>query len=181
GIDDMALQPIGIPHILPEDVVDFETFQLIQLFEKPIDLDHILFEFGSKGLRVEEIPHPDPDPRHLIGIGRTNPTPCRADSPRALRLLRRFVDGLVIRQDEMGAMTDDKILSDLHTLSLEMIQLLDQRSWVHDDPVPDHTERPAIENTRRNEVKHEGAPFINHGVSRIGPTLIADNRIDVAG
>ena len=45
----------------------------------------------------------------------------------------------------MGALTHDKILSNLYTLSLEMVQLLDQRGWIHDDPVPDHTERPAIE------------------------------------
>ena len=45
----------------------------------------------------------------------------------------------------MGALTDDKILSDLHALSLEMVQLLDQGGRIHDDPIPNHTERPAIE------------------------------------
>src|SRR5437867_10829101 len=141
----MALQPIGIAHILPEHFVDIETFQIVKLLEKPIDLDHVLFEFGSKRLRIEQLPHSDTDPRHLIGIGRANPSPRRSNSARALRLFRRFVDGLVIRQDEMGALTHDKILSDLHALSLEMVQLLDQRGWIHNDPVPDYTERPAIE------------------------------------
>ena len=99
GIDDMALQPIGIAHILPEHFVDIETFQLVQLLKKPIDLNHVLFEFGSKCLRIEQIPHSDTDPRHLIGIGWANPPPCRSNSTRALRLFRRFIDGLVIRQD----------------------------------------------------------------------------------
>src|SRR5580765_2139135 len=145
SIDDMALESIGVAHILPEHFVDIETFQLVQLFEKPIDLDHVLFKFGSKRLRIEEISHSDTDPRHLIGIGRANPSSRRSDSTRAFRLFRRSVDGLVIRQDEMSALTHEKIPSNLHALTLEMVQLLDQRSWVHDDPVPDHTERPAIE------------------------------------
>ena len=116
GIDDMALQPIGIAHILLEYFVDIETFHLIQLLEKPIDLDQILFEFGSKSLRIQQIPHADTDPRHLVGIGRADPSPRRSDSARPFRLFRRFVDGLVIRQDQMRALTHDKVLSDLHAL-----------------------------------------------------------------
>ena len=30
-------------------------------------------------------------------------------------------------------------------------------------------------------MKHEGTPFINHGVPCVGPSLIANHRIDVAG
>ncbi len=145
GIDDMALQAVGITHILPKYLFNIETFQLIQLLKKPIDLNHVLFEFGSKRLRVQQISHSDTDSRHLIGIGGANPSPRRTDSARAFRLFRGFVDGLVIRQDEMGTLAHDKILSDLHPLSLEMVQLLDQRGRVYNDPVPDHTERPSVE------------------------------------
>ena len=141
-----ALQPIGITHILPEHFVGIEMFQLVQLIEKPIDLDHIFFKFGSKRLRIEQVLHSDTDPRHLIGIGRANPSPCRANPARAFGLFRCFVDGLVIGQDEVGALAHDKILSDLHALNLEMVQLFDQRGWVHDEPpFPISTEGPSVE------------------------------------
>lgn len=141
----MALEPIGIAHILLEDFFDFEPLHLIELLGKPIDLDQVFFKFRAKGLGIKQISHANPDPRHLVGIGGADAPPRRTDPARALRLFRRFVDRLVIGQDEMGALTDDEVLADLHPLSLEMIHLLDQRGRVHDNPVSDHTERAAIE------------------------------------
>ena len=125
---------------------DFEPLHLIELLSKPIDFNQILFKFRAKGLGVKQIPHANPDPRHLVGIGGADAPPRRTDSARALRLFRRFVDSLVIGEDEMGTLTDDEVLADLHPLSLEMIHLLDQRGRIHDNPVSDHTERAAIKN-----------------------------------
>ena len=39
GVDNVAFQTVGVPHVLLVDLFQFKTLYLMELFEQPIDVD----------------------------------------------------------------------------------------------------------------------------------------------
>ena len=91
-IDDVALQAIGIPHVLLVDLFQFETVDFVQLLKQPIDIDQIFFQLLLEERRIEQIAHANADPRHFVAVGRADPTPSGSNTTDTFRLLRGFID-----------------------------------------------------------------------------------------
>ena len=87
----------------------------------------------------------------------------------------------MIRHDEVGPSADDEVLAEPNSPGVQAVHLLDQRPRVHHHPVADDAQGATVENSRGDEVKYEGAPIVDHGVSGVGPPLIADHHIGVPG
>jgi hypothetical protein len=64
---------------------------------------------------------------------------------------------------------------------VELIHLFNQGSRIHDNAVSDDTRRASVQDARGNEMKDVGSPFVDDGMPGIGPTLIPDDNIGIAG
>src|SRR5215470_954106 len=115
-IGNIAPEAFREPHILLEDFVHLEPIDFIELLQKPVDLDEILFKLVPENLRIEQITHSNTDSRHLVGIGGTDATPCCSDAAGPLRLLRRLIDRFVIGEDQMGPFANGEVLSESDSL-----------------------------------------------------------------
>ena len=76
-IDDMALQPLSVPHVLIEHFIDLEGLDFVEPFQKPIHFDEIFFQLFSEQQRIQQVAHADAgdcprrivaDEMHLAGL-----------------------------------------------------------------------------------------------------------------
>jgi hypothetical protein len=94
------------------------TWNFIEPLQEPVHFDEVFFELLPKERRIQQVAHPDPDARHLVGVGRPDSTSRRPDLARPFGLLGRPIDGLVIGQNEVRPLADDEILPDDDALGL---------------------------------------------------------------
>ena len=83
---------------------------------------------------------------------------------------------------------DDRLIADLQifgrdgdALRAELVRLLGEVLDVHDHAVAEHVHHALAQNTRRQEIENELPPFVDDGVPRVVPALIAAYDVVVGG
>ncbi len=140
----MVPESISIVHVLVEDFVHLKSVDFVEPFQEPVHFDEILFKFSLEQGWIQQVPHEDADPCHLVRIGRSNPSSGRADLPGSFRLFGCPVDGLMIRKDQVRPRADGEVLAERDALGLQLIHLLDQGSGIDDHSVADDTGYSAV-------------------------------------
>src|SRR5205085_1216293 len=95
----------------------------------------------------------------------------------ALSQLALLVEQTVIWHDQVRAVTDEKIFSDLHTQAAQLLDLGDERDWIDNNAVANDANFAASENPGRNEMENVSRGAMNNRVSGIVSALAANDEV----
>ncbi len=137
-------------------------------------------ELLAEDLGVEQVLDPDPDPGRLVGVGRADAPPGRAELVAAQVALGDGVELLVVGHDQMGVARDPQPGA-VHALALEQVDLVEQDAGVDDDAVADHRRDVVVEHAARHQLEGEGLPVHHDGVPGVVAALVADDHVHLLG
>src|SRR3989338_6026001 len=132
----------------------------------------------SSVIKVDET---DAGPHRLVAVARADAAAGRAYFDKTLFIFAQAVINPVIGKNKVGPVADEKTALHGKTLLFEAFYFPEQRFWVHDNAVADHAAHLPVKNPRRNQVQHELAALIDHGVPGVISALITDHVISVFG
>src|SRR5581483_2715262 len=101
----------------------------------------------------------------------------RADFGAAFAQLALFVERAVIRQDEMRAIADEKVLVDLNAEFAQAFDFADQRDRIDHDAVADDAHFSAAQNSGRDEMQNVFLAPLDDGVAGIVAALTAHDDV----
>ena len=79
----------------------------------------------------------------------------------------------MVRQDQVGLVADEQPPGDVHAQRHQLIDLLEQRVRIDDDPVADDADDAGVQNSRWNQVEDELLPADVDRVSGVVAALIS--------
>src|SRR6266851_5666007 len=126
----------------------------VRALREPVLLRHHVRRFLSKQLRLQQVAHAQPAPRHLVFICRADPAGGGANLVRAARAFRRLVQLPVIRKNEVSAIADVQSPFHVNPSLGERRNFRDQRRRVHHRARPDHRLLLGPKNSARNQLQH---------------------------
>ena len=180
-IHDHALQPVGVAQIFLEDLLRLEPRRMVERLQQRVRLRHIVFQLLAEIGRVQQIPHADSDPGHLVDVRRPDAAAGRADAPPTLLGLARLLDCLVVRHDHVRGLADVEMLVGPHALGLQAVYFRDQVRRVDDHAVADYAGRAAVQHPRRDQLEDVLVPALHHRVAGIRSALVADDHVGILG
>src|SRR5262245_49224328 len=130
-------------------------------------LDPTLHELPY-ALGMTEVEHTHTSARDLVLVRRSDSPPRRAD------LLARgalAVEKLVIRENEMSAVTDVEAPFDVDPVSDETVNFGEQRIRIEHDTVADSAPHASVQDSAGNLAQHELRVADVHGVTGVGAAL----------
>ena len=106
GIRDEWAQNFGSCKCVIDDLLRVERWSAEALEESVVLFDS-LREFFFQDFRTQKVARAQACARGFVGIGRADASFGGADFLRALLRLAQTIEGLVIRKNEMGGITDE--------------------------------------------------------------------------
>ena len=173
GVGDAVRETFRLSQQRLGDLIRVERFSVVDL-----DQDLVLElqrrgDLGGQQFGVAHIGHPDADPRDLVLVTRTDAAAGRADLLAAQIALGDFVDGHVIRHQQVRVRGDQQP-GGVHPAVIEAAQFGQQHSRVDDDSVADDVGDTRRQDARRDEVQREVVPVgQHHGVPGVVSALVA--------
>ena len=136
-------------------------------------------ELGLERLRLAQIAHADPAPRHLVLVARPDAAAGGADR---FFLLAAGVDPLVVRQDDVGVLAHHQLRRvGEQPAAFQHVDLFHQRFRVDHHAVADDALLPRMENARRHQVQHRLHAAHHQRVAGVGAALVADDDVGPRG
>src|SRR5574337_2095904 len=147
------------------------------------ELDFLFFKVTAESLPKEvavgQIAHPDPCPRHLIDIGRTDPASGSPDLPALSEPLQFRVQDRMIGEHEMCVLADKEVLLDLHVQLTELVHFLDEGGQINHYAVPQDADLPFPQHARRDQMQDDLLLSHHDRMAGVGPTLVSGHRIEI--
>ena len=113
-----------------------------------------LVELGPEDLRVEQVLHPQARAQRLVGVGRADAAPGRAELVAPEPALGEEVELQVVRQDQVGVAAHLQPAA-VDALGLQPVDLGQQHAGLDHDAVADDRRDVVVEHARRQELEGE--------------------------
>jgi hypothetical protein len=179
GVRDPRLEPLRIADVLLPDRVHVQRPPVVDLDQDLVALAERGLQLGPERLRVEQVLHPDAHPRDLVPVRGADAAAGGADPGLAQVALGDFVQGPVVRHDQMRVGGDHQPAG-VHSPRLQRVQLLDQHRRVDHHTVPDHARHAGSENPRREQVQRIVLTVRSDDrVTGVVSALVADDVLDL--
>src|SRR6266404_3744746 len=150
----------------------------VRAFCQPVFLRHHMRGLLSKHLRLQQIAHPQPAPRHLVFVRRSDSSRGRANFVRAPRTFRGFVQLPVIRKNQVRAVADVQPPLHLNARFRKRLDFRHQRRRIHHHACPDHRLLLRPQNPARNQLQHITVLPNDDRVPRVVPARHARDVIE---
>ncbi len=169
-----ALRQHGVHHLVGRErlaVVDLDQHLVLEV-QRGLDL-------LPQDLLVEQVLGAHPDPGDLVLVAGADAAAGGADLGLAEVALGHFVDGDVVRHDQVRVGGEQQPRG-VHAALLQPGQLTQQRTRIHHHTVADDVGHSLGEDARRDELEGEVlAVGQHHGVPGVVAALVADDPLDV--
>ena len=134
-VNNVTPEAMGILIVFFTDASGVEPSSPVDVTKKIVDFHHITFHFFSKDRGMQKVSDSNPGPGHFIHVGRPDSFAGGPNAASPFRFFRGFVNGLMIRQNQMRTLTDRQIAPHLHSSGRQLVQFSDQCHGVDDDSV----------------------------------------------
>ncbi len=104
-------------------------------------------QFFREQPRLHQVRDPQPGPRRLVRVSRTDAAFGRSDFGVAFSQFALLVERAVIRQHQVRAIAHQKILTDFDPDATQLIDFIHHRDWIDHDAVADHANFSTAQNS----------------------------------
>ncbi len=136
--------------------------------------------FWRKIFGIEQVLHPQTDPRRLVGVGRADAALGGAELVAAESPLGHLVELLVVREDQVGVAAHLEPAG-VDTPPGEHVELGEQHPRVDHHAVADHRGDVVVEDAARHQLEGEALAVDHDGVPRVVTALVADDEVHLLG
>ena len=179
-VGDVRREPLGVGERPRHDLLHVERVDAVHALEPDVLLARGELDLLAQDLRVEQVLHPDPDPRRLVRVGRPDASPRRPDLETAEPALTRPVERDVPRHDQVRVARDEDEPVGPAAASLELVELRDEHVRVDDAARADRA-RDAADDPGRDRADLEGLAVDDDRVARVRATLVAADEVGLLG
>ena len=137
-------------------------------------------ELLAEDLGVEQVLYPEPHPRRLVGVGRSDTALGGAQLVLAQIPLGQLIQLVVVRHDQMSVAADQEFPR-IDALGRQGVHLGQQHGRIDHHAVTDDRGDVVVEDPARHQLKGEGLPVHDDGVAGVVATLIADDQLHLLG
>ena len=177
GVADDRAEPLRIALVAGRDLVEVEAVDLVDALEPDVLLGERDLDLLAEDLRIEDVLHPDPDPRGLVGVTGADAAAGRADLELAEPPLRGLVDRDVPRHDQVRVPGEHHDRG-VDPARLEVVELGDQHLRVDDAAAADHRDLPG-DHPARCRADLERLVADDDRVPCVGPALVTADHISL--
>ncbi len=171
-VGDVRAELLGVGQQLLDHLVHGDRAPVVQLGEDLVlDVEGRLDLLREDRLVVEVL-HTDTDTVDLVGIGRADAAPGRADLALSEEALRHLVDRDVVRRDDVRVAAEEE-LGGVDTTLVQTAQLGEQDRRVDDDTVTDDRRAAGRQDSGREEVQCILLVTHDHRVAGVVAALVA--------
>ena len=180
GVGDVLLDPVAVGEVVLGHRLQVEVGRLrVRAQREPLGL-HRGHDLLLQDLLVEQVLHADPEPRGLVGVGRADAAPRRADLQLAELRLARVVEQHVVRHDQVRVGADLQA-GEVDALGAQVVELVGQDLRVDHDAVADRARLAGVEDPGRDQVELPLHAVADDRVAGVVAALEADHEVRVLG
>ncbi len=175
-IFDVGTENVRIPEIIFQHCFIIETFHAVEFLQNHIFLRDIVAELFGKDVRVHEIADADADAIDFIGVARPDAVFRRADFHGAFAGFFRFVQAVVIGENDVGAGGNLQIFHG-NALRFQVSHFFDETFGINHDAGADDADGAGVHDAARHEAERIGLAAGDDGVTGIVSALGTDDDI----
>ena len=146
---------------------------------EPLGL-HRRVDLLAQDVLVEQVLHPDAEPRRLVRVAGADAAPGRADLELPELGLALLVEELVVRHDQVRVGGDAQA-AQVDPPAAQLVDLLREHDRVDHHAVPDRAQLAGVEDPRRDQVELEGLAVADDRVAGVVAALEADDEVGLLG
>ena len=162
------------------DGLDLDGQAVVHLGQDGVLLLQRHLELLAEDLGVEQVLDPQPHPAGLVGVGRADAPPGRAQRVLAQIALGHPVELLVVRHDQVGVAAHHHP-AHVDPLGRQRVELGQEHPGVDDHAVADDRGDVGVEDPARHQLQGEGLAVDHHRVPGVVAALVADDHLHVTG
>jgi hypothetical protein len=173
-------EPLGVGERPSHDLLDVERVDAVDALEPDVLLARRELDLLAQDLRVEQVLHPDPDPRCLVRVRRPDASSRRPDLETSEPALACPVERNVPGHDQVRVARDEDEPVGAPAASLELVELCDEHVRVDDAACADRA-RDAAHDPGRDRADLEGLAVDDDCVACVGTTLVPTDEVGLLG
>ena len=178
GVRDVLLDPVPVREVVLGHGLEVELRRLRVGAEREALRLHRGHDLLLEDLLVEQVLHPDPQPRRLVGVRRADAAPGRPDLELAELRLPGVVEEHVVGHDQVRVGADAQARQ-VDALGPQAVELVRQDLGIDHHAVADRAALARVEDPRRDQVELPHDAVADDRVAGVVAALEADHEIRV--